>query len=544
MLPVSSPRVANPTTRRRAAVLAVVLALGVASLGARPDASGQEAADLAAVQRIKAEAFERSQVMDVLHALTDVHGPILTGSPAMRAAGDYLERTLSSWGLANVHRESYPFGRGWTNDRLSVHLTAPQAAPLIAQVRPWTPGTPGTVTARAVLAPMRSDEDFARWRGQLAGRFVLTEPACALTLVTEPASERLTPDKLADLSRDRVPAPRPAMSSPPRNPAAGPSFHARKMAFLLREGIAALVDPGCMGSGGGTIFVGGGGSWRPDAPPVPAQVVLAAEHYNRLRRLLERDVAVTLEVRIDNRFFDEEEAFNVIAEIPGGDRATEVVMLGAHFDSVHMGTGATDNAAGTAVVMEAMRILAACGVRPRRTIRLALWSGEEQVYLGSEAYVHRHFVDAATGRPTPAHARVSAYFNVDNGAGAIRGIHTQGNDQVVPIFAAWLEPFRSLGATTISPRSAGGTDHVTFDAAGIPAFQFIQDWLEYVTRTHHSNMDVYDRVPAADLVQNAAIVASLAYHAAMRDALLPRKPLPATLTRPSASTSTPAGARP
>ena len=300
------------------------------------------------------------------------------------------------------------------------------------------------------------------------------------------------------------------------------------MAFYAQEGVVAVLEPGTGRNDHGAILVQGPSQNRdPKEPLTAAQIVVASEHYNRIARLLERDMRVTIELNVQNRFVDDTlEAFNVIAEIPGTDRADEIVMLGAHFDSWHAGTGATDNAAGSAAMMEAMRILKATGVRMRRTVRLALWTGEEQGLLGSRAYVKQQFGDRVTMQLKPAHAKLSAYFNHDNGTGAIRGVYLQGNEAVRPIFAAWMEPLRSLGMTTLTIRNTGGTDHLPFDEVGLPGFQFIQDPVEYSTYSHHTNMDVYDRIQAQDMMKNAVIIASFVYHAANRDALLPRKALP------------------
>jgi Zn-dependent M28 family amino/carboxypeptidase len=280
---------------------------------------------------------------------------------------------------------------------------------------------------------------------------------------------------------------------------------------------------------GGTVFVQGGGSRNPSDPPTAPQLVLAVEHYGRIWRTLERKVPVTMEIDVKNTFHDaDRNSYNILAELPGSDPtlASEIVMLGGHFDGWHAGTGATDNAAGSAVMMEAIRILKASGLKPRRTVRIGLWGAEEQGLLGSRAYVKEHFADRETMTLKPEHAKVSAYFNVDNGTGAIRGVYQQGNEAVAPIFSAWMEPFRNLGMTTLTIRNTGGTDHLAFDAVGIPGFQFIQDEIEYDTRTHHSNMDTYERIQAADMMKNAVIVASFVYHAANRDQMIPRKPLP------------------
>lgn len=317
-------------------------------------------------------------------------------------------------------------------------------------------------------------------------------------------------------------------------------FQKRRMQFFLDEGVAALLEPGR--GDGGTIFVGDGRIRDARELPVAPQVVVAVEHYNRIARTLAKGVPVTLEMTIQSTFHTTDlNSFNIVAEIPGTDKADEIVMLGAHFDSWHSGTGATDNAAGSAVMMEAARILKASGLKMRRTVRLALWTGEEQGLLGSRAYAKEHFGDKMTMALKPEQAKIAGYFNVDNGTGEIRGVYLQSNEAVAPIFSAWMEPFKNLGMTTLTIRNTGGTDHLAFDEVGLPGFQFIQDPVEYETRTHHSNMDVYDRIQAADMMQNAVIVASFVYQTANRDSMLPRKPLPKPIAPPATTTS--AGAR-
>jgi Zn-dependent M28 family amino/carboxypeptidase len=300
------------------------------------------------------------------------------------------------------------------------------------------------------------------------------------------------------------------------------------MQFFIDEGAVALLDPSPNGDGGTFFVLGAPGVPRdPKSPPQLPQVVLSIEHYGRIARTLDKKIPVTLQMDIDNRFYDDDlNGFNVLGEIPGTDKADEVVMLGAHFDSWHAGTGATDNAAGSAVMMEAMRILKTTGVKVRRTVRIALWGGEEQGLLGSKAYVKEHFADPETMQVRPDHAKLSGYFNVDNGTGAIRGVYLQANEAIAPIFQSWMEPFRNIGMTTLAIRNTGGTDHLSFDAVGLPGFQFIQDPVEYDSRTHHSNQDVYERIQADDMMRNAVIVASFVYSTANRDEKLPRKPLP------------------
>ncbi len=511
-------RTIRPHTAMLGATLALLLALVL------PVAGQHEPVDLDAIYRIKQEGFQRSQVMDILSYLTDVYGPRLTGSPGIRKAAEWAAGKLTEWGLVNVKLEPWgPFGRGWSNERTVIYAVEPQAFPLIGYPKAWTPGTNGPVRAEAVLAVVETEADFAKFKGQLRGKFVLTMAPREVAARFEPLGRRFTDAELKELAMEvgqRGRGGRGRVGGP-----GGPGFAQKRLQFFKDEGALALFDAGS--GDGGTVFVGGGGSRDPKDPPTLPQVSLAVEHYNRLVRMLQRKVPVTLEVDIQNTFHDETlDAFNIVGEIPGTDKAGELVMLGAHFDSWHTGTGATDNAAGSAVMMEAVRILKASGLRLRRTVRIALWSGEEQGLLGSRAYVREHFADPQTMVLKPEHAKLSAYFNVDNGTGAIRGVYLQGNEMVAPIFAAWMAPFQNLGMTTLTIRNTSGTDHLAFDAVGLPGFQFIQDPVEYNTRTHHSNMDVYDRVQAPDMVQNAVIVASFVYHAANRDQLLPRKPLP------------------
>jgi hypothetical protein len=302
-------------------------------------------------------------------------------------------------------------------------------------------------------------------------------------------------------------------------------FAQRRTQFFKDEGVLGVISAGR--GDGGTIFLGGGGSREPDAPAGVPTFVIAIEHYGRIVRTLQRKMPVTIEMDVRNAFHDDVQSFNVVAEIPGTDKADEIVMLGGHFDSWHGGTGATDNAAGSAVMMEAMRILKASGLKLRRTVRIGLWGGEEQGLIGSREYVTAHFADRADMKLKPAHAKFAGYFNVDNGTGAIRGVYLQGNEAAAPIFEAWMKPFHNLGMTTLTIRDTGGTDHQSFDRVGLPGFQFIQDVVEYDSRTHHSNMDVYERIQDEDMRKNAVIVAAFVYHAANREEKLPRKPLPA-----------------
>ena len=490
--------------------------------------SPTEKIDYDAIYKIKDEGFQHSQVMDTASWLTDVYGARLTGSPNIKAAGDWAVKKLAEWGGQNAHLETWgDFGTGWQNDRFSATVVTPNEWTIIGAPKAWTPGTDGVVTADAVYAPLTADPDLERWKGKLKGKIVLAMPIREVKPSFDPLATRYTDDALKKLEQVD-----PAGNGR-RYDRSTFAFAAKRLQFLSDEGVLAIFEPSRSGDGG-TIFVQQGGAYNPSAPQmfirypehVPPQVVLAVEHYNRLARTLDKSVPVSVELNIKNTTIPNQTSFNVIAELPGTDRADEVVMLGAHFDSWHAGTGATDNGAGSAVMMEAFRILKASGVKLRRTVRIALWTGEEEGLLGSRAYVKSTFADRETMAIKPAHGKITGYFNVDNGTGAIRGVYLQGNEAIAPIFAAWMKPFESLGMTTLTAQNTGGTDHLSFDAVGIPGFQFVQDELEYESRTHHSNMDLYDRLQTSDMMKNAVIVASFVYEAANRDQMLPRKPQP------------------
>jgi carboxypeptidase Q len=524
---------AMPSAQSRAAQKPAPAPAPGVSQAPRPDA-----ADLDAVARIKEEALQRSRVMDTLWYLTDVHGPRLTNSPAIRAAASWAEGRLRDWGMANVRQETWgPFGRGWANDKLTANVLAPQPFPLIAAPRAWTPGTDGVVTGDAVVTAIRTEADFAAWTGKLSGKVVLNQPVVDVRLFTAPLGRRFTDQELVDLQNQPVNAGR-GRGARAGGPTPDPNFRDKLTAFLAKEGVIATLEPGSGRNDRSTILVHNAPAsyWSANPPAMTPQLIVASEQYNRILRLVDGKVPVRLELDIRNRFVgDTLDASNVVAELPGTDKAAEVVMLGAHFDSWHSGTGATDNAAGSAVMMEVMRILKASGLPLRRTVRLALWTGEEQGLFGSRGYVKQHFGDRDSMALLPDHARLSGYFNMDNGGGAIRGIFLQGNEAVRPVFATWMEPFRSVGMTTLAIRNTGSTDHVPFDEVGLPGFQFIQDPLEYGTDSHHSNNDVYERVQPEDLMKNAAIIASFVYQTANRDELLPRKPLPRPRPRPGAT---------
>ena len=505
--------------RRPATLFAITVALAGLPLAAQGPVVDRVDSDV--LYSIKDEGLQRSKVMDIAGYLTDVYGPRLTGSPEFKEGADWAQKSMREWGLSNVHTEAYPFGRGWQNRRIAASALTPRVYPLIAYPKAWTPGTHGPVTGEAVLVSIQSESDFATYKGKLRGKFVLTTQPRDLQPRFNPQAQRLTDSQLDDLAKQ------PVTRRPGGAPNAAAQSLARKITqFWVDEGVAAVLEPS-RGDGGGTLFVQSGGGRNLSDPPVAPQVVVATEQYGRIARNVARKIPVTLQMDIDNQFLDADlNAFNIIGELPGTDKADQVVMLGAHFDSWHTGTSATDNAAGSAVMLEAMRILKTAGVHLRRTVRIALWSGEEEGLLGSRAYVREHFGDPQTMQLKPEQAKLAAYFNVDNGGGQIRGVYLQGNEAVGPIFTSWMEPFHNMGMKTLTIRNTGGTDHLSFDAVGLPGFQFIQDSLEYNTRTHHSNMDVFERLQPQDMMQNAVIVATFVAQAANREDMLPRKPLP------------------
>ena len=507
-------------------------------------ALAQEKVDLGFIARIRYEGFRNSHIKDLASGLIDEIGPRLTGSPNMKRANEWTRDQLTAFGLSNAHLEAWgPFGRGWAQESISVRMTSPDVAPLIAYAKAWTPGTDGVVHADCVRAVIASAADFDKYRGKLAGKIVILGEMPDVKPIAQAPLERLTDKALAEESEYDIERAGRASRSAEFN--RRERFANELNKFFADEKALAVIESGREAPGGGTVFVSGGGSRNPAVPAGVSRIAMAVEHWDRIARLLERGKNVELEVNVVNHFYDDAATqYNTVAEIPGGDKKDELVMVGAHLDSWHSGTGATDNGAGSLVMMEAMRILKALDFTPRRTIRIALWSGEEEGLLGSEHYVEQHFGsrpplsgpdnwgrgslrvrDAGPVTVKPEQAKVSAYFNVDNGTGKIRGVYLQENAAVAPIFEAWMLPFRDLGMTTLTMNNTTGTDHLSFDAVGIPGFQFIQDPIEYSTRTHHSNMDVYDRLQFDDLKQAAVIVASFVYEAAMRDDMLPRKPI-------------------
>jgi hypothetical protein len=519
------------------------------------------------IERIKDEGMNRSQVMQILSYLSDVIGPRLTGSSNLKRANEWTRDKMAEWGLGNAHLEAWgPFGRGWTLKSFSAQVVEPLDIPLIAYPKAWSPALKGTLNADVVYFDAKDEAGLEKYRGKLKGAIVLTSPPPEIKAHFEPLGIRKDEKELLRLAD----APDPK-SIPRRPPQVNPQqraeglFQAKKQQFFVDEGVALLVDPSRSGDGG-TIFVQSAtvpqpfvenpfapgapkriSPWDRDAPKIVPQMVLASEHYNRIIRMIQAGEKVKMSVNLNVEFHDRDlMAYNTIAEIPGTDLKDEIVMLGGHMDSWHSGTGATDNGAGVATAMEAVRILQALKLQPRRTIRVALWSGEEQGLLGSRNYVIQHFGSLGDGsvealrvlggsaqqgpppklNTKPDYEKFSAYFNLDNGTGRIRGVYLQGNEGVRPLFRQWLAPFRDMNASTLSISNTGGTDHLSFDAIGLPGFQFIQDEIEYNTRTHHSNQDVFDRIQADDMKQNAVIMAAFIYNAAMMNEKMPRKAMP------------------
>jgi carboxypeptidase Q len=521
-----------------------------------------ETLDLGMYQRIRDEGLNHSHVMEFATALMDGIGPRLTASPNAMKANEWTRDTLTKIGLENAHLEDWgEFGLGWQQLNTWVRMVSPDTAILIAQATPWSPSTAGPVTGDVVFVNIQDEKDLDKYRGKLAGKIVLLGAMREVPPVDKALFDRYTEKELEDLAEFPVSAGSGGIS---------PEVRARMRArmerqrllekvagFFADEKVAAVIEPsrdGKNGGGsGGTLFDDNGATLG--RTPYVAEhrvkvpvVVATIESYGRLYRLTQANAPVRVEIDVETKFTGEHEhGFNTVAEIPGTDPKLkdQVVMLGGHLDSWIAGTGATDNGAGTIVAMEAVRILKALDVKPRRTIRIVLWTGEEQGLFGSKGYCRDHFGSAPLSTAPdqlalpefmrryagplevkPEQKLISGYFNVDNGSGKIRGVYLQGNAAVAPIFAQWIAPLKDLGVTTLTMRNTGGTDHLSFDAVGIPGFQFIQDELDYESRTHHSNEDVVERLQPADLKQIATVEAIFVYSAAQRDPMLPRKPLP------------------
>lgn len=523
-----------------------LLALSLAGLLVAP-IHAEEKIDLTVLNRIKAEAFNNSQIMEHIFYLAEAYGPRLNNGPGHKQAAEWSVERLKSYGLVNAKLESWgPFGQGWDLKHFSAHMTAPQYAPLIGFPLAWTAATNGPVEAEATLAILKTEADLAKFKGKLKGKVVLPVEKKVITPLWDPLGRRLTDEELAARAKTLDPAnprgPGGAAARPvvtPEEREAQRRFNLKRAQFLLDEGVVAVVQPGYAGDGG-TVFGAEGGSRDPKDPVPPPTIAITPEHYNRMVRLIEHKIPVKVQVDVKAEFLkDNLNSFNVVAEIPGTDKKDELVMLGGHLDSWHGSTGATDNATGCAVAIEAVRILKTLGIPLRRTVRIALWGAEEQGLLGSIAYVKEHFAERQSMALGSEYKKLSAYFNDDGGTGRFRGINLGGNDMVKPIFAKWMEPLQDLGVTTLAGTTApptvrpGGTDHTSFTWVGLPGFGFIQDPIEYSTRTHHSNMDNYDRVIPGDVMQAAAVMAWFVYNTANRDELLPR------LAQPKAITKTP-----
>jgi carboxypeptidase Q len=509
-------------------------------------AQSKDAIDTTALSKIKEEGMNHSQVMNILSIITDVYGPRLTNSPNHRKAADYAKTTLESWGVQNVHIDNWgeEFGRGWELKKFSLQCLAPVYFPVIAYPKAWTPGIKGTVSADAVYLNIKAKEDLAQYAGKLKGKIVLFGAPVPVKPGFVPDATRLNDSTLLQMANEGPPS-------------QGNNFRrtqsmidAQRLAYLkwdfcMKEGAIAVLEP----SPGarledGTVLVGGVTlpyppevpndkrlrAYSPNQPKILPQVIVSDEQYNRMIRQIQNGKSVKLELTLETEFTPASEGFNIIGEIPGTDLKDEIVMIGAHFDSWHSGTGATDNGAGSAVMMETIRLLKSLGTSPRRTIRIGLWGGEEEGLLGSRSYVKRTYGERLD-KTMPYDSiqlkaeadKFSVYFNMDNGTGKYRGVYLQGNENARPVFREWLKPFEKMGASTLTLQNTGGTDHLPFDAIGLPGFQFIQDPIEYGTRTHHTSMDVYDKAIEADLKQNAVITAAFAWSAANRNGLFPRK---------------------
>jgi carboxypeptidase Q len=508
-----------------------------------------------ALARIKDEGMNRSQAMATIRYLTDVIGPRLTNSPGQRHANRWTKEQLEKWGLQNAMVDPWgEFGRGWELKRFSAVVTAgDQTTAFRAYPKAWSPGTPGAIAGNVIYVDAKDEAGLEKYRGKLKGAIVLVTDERAINDMFKPYASRNSAEQLNTMENAKPAAPQ-GPQPPNAQQRAAQEFNMRKARFYIEEGAAVLVDSG-FGTDGGTIRVMGA-NLPPNAPGAPPtqgiriysknapttlpQITAEVEQYNRLVRLIKQGVPVKMSIDLDVQFYDDDlQGYNTIAEIPGTDLKDEVVMVGAHLDSWHAGTGATDNGAGVTVVMEAMRILQAAGLKPRRTIRIGLWTGEEQGLLGSRGYVAKNLATIGDGsdqqvfaalsgqnipiNKKPGHEKFSAYYNLDNGTGQIRGIYLQGNEALRSTFKDWLSSYGDWGATTVTINNTGGTDHQAFDAVGLPGFQFIQDPIEYFSRTWHTTQDVSDRIIEEDLKRSAVIMATFAYNSAMSDQKLARK---------------------
>lgn len=509
--------------------------------------SAQEKVDSAMMAKIRDEGLNRSQAKEILSWLADVYGPRLTGSPEYTAAANWAKNKFQEMGLENAHLEAWgPFGRGWRLKKYSANLIGRQVQPLVSYPKAWSPGL-GAKDVEAEIIYLNADslEQLDAYKGKLKGKFVLVGKPNPLKAYFTPPASRYADSSLLQLANADGPGQgggrNPFGGTPNPNQKKMLTFNYERWQLLMKEGVAGVLtsSPAQRNEGGSVFVMGASVPVHPDTPMtsnyrissyhakapknLPAQIEIGNEAFNRLVRMLDKGekprLAVTLDVEWTSQ--KDDSCYNVVAEIPGSDLKDEVVMIGAHLDSWHGGQGATDNGTGSTSVIEAMRILKASGVKPRRTIRVALWGGEEEGLLGSRAYAAKHF--GTRDSLLPEAKTFSAYFNNDNGTGKVRGIYMQGNEALRSVFRAWLKPFNDLGASTVTPSNTGGTDHQAFDGVGLPGFQFIQDPIEYGTRTWHSTMDVWDRAQEDDMKQAAVLMAAFAYNAAMRDEKFPRK---------------------
>jgi hypothetical protein len=533
---------------KRLLAIGALLAVSIFSLSYSQ--GRQDRADTKMVNAIWEEGINRSHIMETLSYLTDVIGPRIPGSPAMQKAYDFAVAKFKEYGMENVAVEpSGEFGLGWSNEYVSVHLIAPAYQPILAYPVPWTSSTKGKISGQPMIALINSKADLEKYKGKLKGAIVFTQPPRRTHPSFKPIASRLSDQDLKELTETPIPVkPKEEEKKPDE------LKWEELVEFYRSEDVGVLVESSSPGrSDFGTVHVDAyeGNGKDNTTPNQSPRIVMAAEPYARICRILDFKVPVNLEIEVRNTIYDKDrEGYNVVAEIPGTDKKSELVMLGGHLDSWAGGTGAVDNASGCAVAMEAMRILKALGVKPRRTIRAALWTGEEEGFYGSRGYVFKHFGDTDNKileRPDweayeknwrnplssskklivkPDYNKISGYFNYDNGSGRIKGIYIQENFQVRPIFEEWMKPLRDLGVTTIALQPTEGTDHLPFDYIGIPGFQFIQDPLDYVPALHHTNQDIYDHCVDEDLIQSAIVMACFVYQTAMREEMLPRKPLP------------------
>ncbi|MFO8175924.1 MAG: M20/M25/M40 family metallo-hydrolase [Longimicrobiales bacterium] len=501
----------------------------------------QEPVDWEIVAKIREEGFQRSQVMDMVGYMADVLGPRLTASPSMRRAQEWAQEKMREVGLESIVLErAGEHGVNWDNEYVSVHMMDPDYQPLIAYAKAFTAGTDGRIQGEAVIVNPRTRADLAPYRGTLNGKIALAGEPTPTEPEFTPDAQRMTEEDLARMSRTSVgqdDSRTVTLTMAQVNALREGSQEEERLStaelheFLKDEGVALVVDIGSGRGDEGTVYVGSRYDSRADRSyegvlaSLP-EVVLATEHYNRIYRILERGIPVRLEAEVRNVVDDSDPYYyNVVGEIPGTDLVDEIVILGGHYDSWHGGTGAVDNASGSAVALEAARILKALDVQPRRTIRVAFWSYEEGGLNGSREYVRAHFGNPEEGTK-PAYEKLSGYFNMDNGTGQFRGIYLQENMLVAPIFKAWMEPLEDLGVNTLAPGNTSGTDHLSFDRAGLNGWQFIQDPIDYFPNRHHTNMDTVDGLVPEDMMVNAVVMATFAYHAAMRNELLPRKQAP------------------